>query len=940
MLGSGWKSGWFQDGFKTGWGSDNMTNKKPLSKKTKKVLLYGGGGFLGVGALLNIPIPDGSTIQNFFLGSSVVLASIAGLGFVSNRSLVRYYEQKAKEQMEYAQVIPHSENDVDQAKIMDMVNAFHQSSRPLLDRLQKGREWFQLYFVCSEDGKHGDLGRIDIYVGFPRDRSTYIKNKLQSAFRGCGLKSVKELPYFAGVGAGGYLRFADLKRTGLPLQAMGKGDKISSILSCLRPGMALAVSFSPTNQKQLQSVIKSTKEAIYKELKINPKEIQKSQLDSDVKALLDRLDSRARAHHTFDVKVSVWQETNLDMADNVYSIVNEINNKVGFDGHLYLKKTKHNPITLVPFSYVPAEWIRMIEVLDRLPFIRIQAPMVWTAQELANLAHLPQGMSAQQRAKKDRHHILNRIEHIIPGQSDIPAHEFSEGVRIGELINPAQDYRPVYLLEDVLRKMALVIGRTGSGKTSVALEMCQDIVRDRLERKNGGFTIIDPKKSFAYTMLTYLNRLRLEGKLTEDQEDIFHFFDVTSKEYAFSINPMEKPKGRKLTEDEKNEIVENTLEVMKAAYPGDSILFEKYAGLAIRCLLEDPQMDHTILAIPEFLDKKSRLRDRLYGFLKNGNTYQKRLAKNIERNKDGFGKSDIQPVLNRLHRLQENPRTRRIFGQSTTTIKPLEYMEKGKIVIFNTEGLSQDEIRLVMGYIMVKYHEAANQRRNRAENHYLMVDESHEVQIPIMWEKIIPKDREFGLCLLLLTQFLEQFNDKLLATMTEIGGTFMSCVAGEASAKVIQKITTGRVVATDLQNLRALVAAVDTEDSEGDRVTFMVKAAPPYVYDKQGQPTYYGTDKQRRDDEKNAAFYNAYSELGSKWMKRDCRPVKEIDKDIDNYLESLWKKPSVTIDQAEQEAAATTEALNKSKVVEFKKAVGSNGSNPFSYLENKEENTK
>lgn len=909
---------------------DQTTTEKNKGSLKKAAVI--GGGLLGAGALLNVPIPSESEIQTFLMGTSATAAAMLGLGLVGNRALKKHLEQKAKEQMEYVQVIPHSENQVNQS-VVDLVNAFHHSSRPLLDRLKKGREWFQFYFACSEDEKRGDLGRIDIYVGFPRDRSTYIKSKLQEAFRGCGLKPVKwkELPYFSGKGVGGYLRFADWKRKGLPLQSF-QGDKVSSILSCLRPGMALAVSFSPTDPKKLQSVIKATKEAIYKDLKIDPKEVSKSQLDSDVKALLDRLDSRARALRNFDVKIGIWQETPLDMADNIYSIVNEINNKVGSDGHFYLKKTRQNPIALVPYSHVPAGILRKIEMLDRIPLVHVQAPMVWTAQELANLTHLPRGMDAQQRAKKDRHHIFNRIEHIIPGQSDIPADEFTEGVRIGELINPAQDYRPVYLLDDVLRKMALIIGRTGSGKTSVALEMCKHLVQERLKKKTGGFTIVDPKKSFAYTMLTYLNKLRLEGELTEDQEDIFHFFDVTSKEYAFSINPMEKPKGRTLTEDEKNEIVENTISVMKAAYPGESILFEKYAGLAIRCLLEDPQMDHTILAIPEFLDKESRLRDRLHGFLKNGNTYQKRLAKNIERNKDGFGKSDIQPVLNRLHRLQENPRTRRIFGQPTTTIKPLEYMEKGKIVIFNTEGLSQDEIRLVMGYIMVKYHEAANQRRNRAQNHYLIVDESHEVQIPIMWEKIVPKDREFGLCLILLTQFLEQFNDKLLATMTEIGGTFMSCIAGAESAKVIQKLTTGRVNASDLQNLRALVAAVDTEDSEGDRVTFMIQAAPPYVYDEQGEPTYYGTDKQRRDDEKNAAFANAYHRVGLKWMKRDCRPASEIDEEINQYLESLWQKPKVQIDQGQKEAAAT---LEKSKVVEFKKASGE--SNPFAHLKKEDE---
>jgi hypothetical protein len=533
--------------------------------------------------------------------------------------------------------------------------------------------------------------------------------------------------------------------------------------------------------------------------------------------------------------------------------------------------------------------------------------MVWNSAELAGLTHIPQGMSAQQRARKDKGHIYNRIEHIIPGQSDIPETEFTKGVLIGHSLNPAQDYRPIYLLEDVLRKMALLIGKTGSGKTAIAYKMAQFLTKLRLKQKTGGLTIIDPKKTFAYTFLSFLNKLKLEGILTEELEALFHFYDVTSDDYVFSINPMQKPKGRSLSEDEKNTITKNTIEVMKNAFPGESILFERYGEIAIKCLLEDPLQDHTILAIAEFLDKDSSLRDRLYQYLKKGDTYQKRLAKNLERMKDGFGKSDVQPVLNRLHRLQENPKTRRIFGQKETSIHPLDYMEKGKIVIFNIEGLNADEIRLVMGYLLMEYHRAANKRTNVAENHYVLVDEAHEVQLPVMWQKIVPKDREFGLVLMLMTQFLEQFDAKLLEAMKEIGGTFLACISGESSAKIMQNITTGRVLATDIQNYRALRAVVDTEDSEGDRVTFMVESEPPYIWDKNGQKTYYGEDKVRRGLEKEAAFNNAFQELGLKWIKRDCRKASEVDEEINMYLESLWGNNSVKLEKAKEEAVQSAQ---------------------------------
>lgn len=866
------------------------------------------------------------------------LAGILALGICAEEGLRYYYKQQAKKRIEYFQIVPHAENKVNRDNISNFVHSIYQMKRTFFQRLTRGREWFQLYFVCLPDEARPETGKIEIYFGFPRDRFSYVKKKLQQSFFKCGLKRVHwtKVPVLAKQGTGGYIVYENQKKVGFPLQEFKGEDQITGVLEQLTPGSAFAITVSPASPRQLNKIIKKTRNFYYRSIGFDTKTMRKSDLDADHKHHLDQLDKRSQKNVALAVRIAVWQEKDA-YGDVVHSLRDEIGSRLGGENVGFrLKKTWWNPIQIIPYSL--GHFDSLTNWLTHIPYAAKVKPMIWTASELANLLQLPNGMTSEQRAMKEKH-LYDLIDHLIPGQSDIPHDQFNEGVLMGYLLNLAQDNRPIYLLEDAMRKMGVVIGKTGGGKTAIALMACIHVIQERLKGGTSGVTIVDPKKSFVYTLLTYLNKLKSEGVLTEEKEELFRFYDVTS-EYCFALNPMELSRPN-MSQEEKMEIVKNTLEVLTNAYPNDSILFEKYGTVAIQALLEDKQQ-HTILAISEFLDKESPLRNRLYNMLKHGDTYQKSIAKEIERLSKGFGGTDTQVVYNRLVRLKKSPRMRRIFGQPKTTIKPLENMEQGIITLFNIEGLEEDEIKILMGFITMEYHKAAQNRKNKASNHYLWIDEAHEVQLPVLWKKIIPKDREMGLCLWLLTQSFEQFNDKLLAALTDIGGNFVTCIAGRESAKKVQEITTGRVKATDIQNYRALTASIDTEDKDGDRVTFMIKADPPYVWGADGKPTYYGSDRQKRDDEKNAAYDNAWESLGKPWMKRDCRKVEEVEAEIDRYLESLWTRNKVVLELEDKEAAATKEALAEtSNIIDFqKKAVGE--TNPFAHLvdDNEEDETE
>jgi hypothetical protein len=901
-------SGWFSGDGKSGWFNGGDGGWKGVGN-TKADKFIGAGmaagiagvaawwaleKWLGGGAVEAAPGKVvGAPLSNWALYGSSILGALGLVTVGAAYGYKRYLDGRGPDDIQYVRLFPVKEYRFNGELIEQFVASLHQAKRPQLQRFKKGNEWFQLYFVCKPSEEQ-ENGVIQAYFGYPKDRQGFIKEKLRQTFRGFDMKEVPwwEVPILVGTkGVGGIIQPEAKELAGAPFKGFD-GEIMGRLLSHLRPNSAFAVSVHPVNKRRMTQAVAKTKKYMYKEMGFDPKTHRESQLPDDIQWQLNEMrDRQHKGFRPFDVRVAVWQ-TQEAFGDIVYSLMNELNAQLAKRNQaLRLKETKRNPIQIVPQSYFP-HW----EAMKKLPIVSLNNSFLMSEKELANLLHFPAGM----KDKDDMHHIYRRMEAVSKLEAGIKRSEFTAGIYIGKSLSPAQDFREMYLIEEVLRKMAVLVGRTGSGKTALIHGMVRHLIEKRLHVKTGGLTILDPKMEFAYAILTFLNRLKVKGLLTEEVENIFEFYDITSDEYTFGLNPMEK-RG-KMTEQDKHEMARAVIGVLKAAYPSESILAEKFGELAVKCLLEDPEIEHTIVGIADFIDAESPLRDRLYMFLKSGNPYQQRLAKQIERLKKDFGGTDTKPLMNRLHRLAENPLTRKIFGLKKTTINPLEIMEKGKIVMFNTKGLEPEEIRLVLGYILNEYHVAANQRTNTAETHFLIIDEAHEVQPPILHQKILPKDRAFGLSLILMTQFLDQFKEELMLAVTENVGTIMSAAVGKKSAKLIEDITTGRAKKEDVQNFKSLTALIDTEDSKGERATFMVKAEPPYVYGADGEPTFYSKDDPRRTDrEKNEAFRHAWETLGRKWMARDGRPIEEAEKELEAYAlllsgETMEEQPQNVVD--------------------------------------------
>lgn len=236
---------------------------------------------------------------------------------------------------------------------------------------------------------------------------------------------------------------------------------------------------------------------------------------------------------------------------------------------------------------------------------------------------------------------------------------------------------------------------------------------------------------------------------------------------------------------------------------------------------------------------------------------------------------------------------RRMFGQKRWSLDIKKWMDEGHIVLFDCLNVPTDDLRLIAGTIITKYHHVAKTRGTGSRLHMLILDEAHLLQIPVL-EKIIAEDRKFGLSLGLSTQYLSQFQDWLVDAITENVGTILSCTQGDKSAARISKMTNGMFQPEMLQGLPERTVAVFTADKKDGRtypITCLVESDPPVMY-LHGEPVDHTNQFQVERAKKVAA------EKGQELQKRDGRPAGLVDQEINAYLKTK------TVLQEEKEKAS------------------------------------
>ncbi|MFC5402922.1 DNA translocase FtsK [Cohnella soli] len=827
-------------------------------------------------------------------GSAAIIAGVQ----ISENSRRKKYRASYR----YIRILQHEENvqSVDQIKRWTLVLSEYQ--RTWAHRQRKGREWFRLLFHKDQAGK------IGIYLGFPEDRITGIKNLVKNTYP---LAEIHDIPH-TDLPLGGNpsmpkdkkprkkkneieCGYFDLQQKGemegLALQTYAGQHSLEEVLLSLQAVDSeawLDIMFSPESNRSLKRAVEKTKKAIEHKGISKPtgqagraggqfvEDLKKSfSLDPNVRP--DQY-SKATAKPAAQQRKAPLSEMDHDDRSQLQTLQKRYTGReAAFEVAIRLLVVGEYAEALAQTtaanirSYLQMDnGLRFIKnrnmkakVEERVPYRPTQT-FLMTGDEIANLVRLPVA----------KHRVMDNVPHLKKGQRSLEADELSTGISIGKLIHPIQVKREVKISHTQMNKHFLLVGKTGSGKSSELLEIVESLINDFIDNPKTapGFTFSDPARDTVATILNRLRQKELAGKKVDWSR--VHYFYPADPDYSLPLNLLYH-KENEMPDD----VVEDVVATLTGLFEITGPRMEHVMRNAVTTLVLDPGQKHSLLGIIPLL-RDERFRKRVLA-----RVHEDSIKEFWKHDFPGYEKQldqVISPIVNRLSPFKTNKLMQRMFGQQEWRLDIRKWMDEGHIVLFNWRGVNEKILSLAGNKITNQYHAEFQGRSTSAKTHYTIWDEAHRTPFKII-NKMIAEDRKFGSSCGFSTQFPEQLPGDLLNSFTEIAGNVFTTKLGKKSAGIIQGVTAGAFSAQYLQELPERVVAIFTEsivNGRADQTTFTVECDPPYLFHPDGS----GRWANHKDEEEMERAIQWGLEKGRELMARDTTPAQKADELINEYL--------------------------------------------------------
>ncbi len=355
---------------------------------------------------------------------------------------------------------------------------------------------------------------------------------------------------------------------------------------------------------------------------------------------------------------------------------------------------------------------------------------------------------------------------------------------------------PAYLAESDRRRHMYLIGQTGTGKTTMFLNMIiQDI------QAGHGVGVVDPHGDLIEDILLHIP--------PERQKDVI-IFDPRDTERPIGFNMLEAR-----DEAQKDLVVNEVVQILQklaARLNPESIgpMFEHYLRNALLALIEDDQS--TLIDVPRmFVDADFRKTI----LAKNTNPTVKQFwEQEFAQSQRGQMSADmLSYVISKLGRFISNQVVRNMIGQAHSSFDVRQVMDEKKILLCNLSKGSLGDINSdLLGFILVsKLQIAALGRSNVPESarpdFYLYLDEFQNFTTDSI-ATILSEARKYRLNLNLTHQFINQLDEKIREAVFGNVGTLVSYRIGVEDAEFMAKQFQPVFSDYDLINLERFTAVV------------------------------------------------------------------------------------------------------------------------------------
>ncbi len=348
--------------------------------------------------------------------------------------------------------------------------------------------------------------------------------------------------------------------------------------------------------------------------------------------------------------------------------------------------------------------------------------------------------------------------------------------------------RPVAIGFEDRRRHVYIIGKTGTGKSQLLIEMIkQDI------RAGHGVCVIDPHGDLIDETLRYIPPTRAEDVI---------YFDPSDTERPMGLNLLEA-----YSEEQKHFMTTAIINLMYKLYDPQRTgiigpRFEHAVRNAMLSVMSEP--GSTFIEIVRILTDQKYVQELLPKI--QDPIVRRYWTDQIAQTSD-FHKSEVLDyIVSKFGRFVTNKTMRNIIGQSKSAFDFRNVMDEGKILLINlSKGKLGEENSSFLGLVLIpKILVAAMSRQEIPEpqrrDFFLYVDEFQNFATPD-FATILSEARKYRLNLTVANQFIGQMDEEVKNAIFGNVGTMMSFRVGVTDASYLQREFQPTFTESDLINV-------------------------------------------------------------------------------------------------------------------------------------------
>jgi len=384
-------------------------------------------------------------------------------------------------------------------------------------------------------------------------------------------------------------------------------------------------------------------------------------------------------------------------------------------------------------------------------------------------------------------HIAIRIWNWLNSQRSRGAKESASMTAIGFLVAEDQVTRRQVGLSQVRRTMHVaVLGKTGSGKSSLLRHMAQADIR-----AGRGFLYFDQHgDATPFLLRTIADE---ETRQQEPLDDRLILIAPADREYSVGLNPLEQADVSFVRIAEISQILRRRWGLDHFGARTDELLRNALYVLAANglTLLElAPLLTHSGFRA-SCLKKTPNAEVRQYFELR------------YDKASEPMQATMREPILNKTSAFTADPSFRHIIGQERSTFSIAEAMDKGAWIIADLPKGELGEQSITLGSLLFTVAKSALFSRTKRRLFTIYVDEvqnflAHDTGI----ETVLSEARKFGVSVVTANQFLGQYPDEVRAAILSVGTLIFFQLSPSDATQVAQALDGGKPLAERLKNLR------------------------------------------------------------------------------------------------------------------------------------------